>query len=289
MNYSQLRAFHAVATHGTFTGAARDLSVTQPAVTAQVKALESEHKVELFFRRSRGVELTETGCALLAVTTRLFGVIEEAEDLLASASSEMVGTLRVAADGPFYAMEFLAAFKSRYPRVDLKVTIGNSDLVEQRLRNFEADVAVMARRGAEDTFTTLDCGREPVVAFVGTEHPWATRASISLDELDGVEMIRRERGSRTQQVFDEACEVQGVKPRCMLELGSREAVREAVAYGLGVGVVALGEIGHDDRLQPLVIHDVTIENHEYVVCMRSREGSRLIRAFLDIAASPEPI
>ena len=228
MNYSQLRAFHAVATHGTFTGAARDLHVTQPAVTAQVKALESDHKVELFFRRSRGVELTETGRELMEITTRFFGVMEEADSLLESAGAEIRGTLRVAADGPFYAMGFLAGFKERYPDVDLKVTIGNSDLVEQRLRNFEADVAVMARRGSEDTFVTLACGCEPVVAFVSKDHPWAERETLAFKELEGVQMVRRERGSRTQQVFDEACRKQGVSPHFMLELGSREAVREAV-------------------------------------------------------------
>ena len=287
MNYSQLRAFHAVATHGTFTGGARDLHVTQPAVTAQVKALETEHGVELFFRRSRGVELTETGRELMGITTRLFGVIEEAECLLESASAEMRGTLRVAADGPFYAMSFLSEFKTRYPDVELKVTIGNSDLVERRLRNYEADVAVMARRGDEDIFSALDCGSEPVVAFVGREHPWAERESISLKELDGADMVRREAGSRTQQAFDEACVANAVSPHFKLELGSREAVREAVAYGLGVGVVALGEIGHDDRLRPLPFSDVEIVNDEYVVCMRTREGSRMIRAFFEIAQSSE--
>src|SRR5689334_4838090 len=117
MNYAQLRAFHAVAVTGSFTSAARQLHVSQPAVTMQVKALEEAHGAELFRRRGRRVERTDLGDALLARTARLFGVEEEIEEMLGAAAGLGGGRLRVGADAPYHVMALLAAFRQRWPEV----------------------------------------------------------------------------------------------------------------------------------------------------------------------------
>ena len=100
MNHAQLRAFHAVASEGGFTAAANRLNLTQPAVTLQVKALEQAYGVDLFHRRGRRVELTDTGAALYTHTLRLFRLEEETDDLLSSVGGMRRGRLRVGADGP---------------------------------------------------------------------------------------------------------------------------------------------------------------------------------------------
>lgn len=284
MNYTQLRAFHFVATEGGFSAAARRLRLTQPAISQQLRALEREHGVELFHRAGRKVLLTDAGESLLALTRRLFDLEREAGDLLHSLKGLRRGKLRVAADGPYHVIGILAGLRKRYPGLELTVTIGNSRQIRERLLNLESDVAVLAVDPGDPVFHCVPHRKDRIVVFVSASHPWFRRKSIRLQELHRQPMIRRETGSATRAAFDRACEAEGVKPHCVLEIGSREAVREAVAGGMGFGVVSEAEFGHDDRLRPIPIDGTEVFTNEYLLCLADRRGWRAIRAFFEIAA-----
>ena len=284
MNASQLKSFHAVAQTGSFTAAAKKLHITQPAVTTQVKTLETHYDVELFHRSRRGCVLTQFGEALFEITKQMTHLDEEASTLLASMSGELRGTLRLFADGPFHSIGILTNFRNRYPQVNIKLTVGNSSVVERALSGFEADVAVLAGANLGNDVFTLSCGHQPVSLLVPVGHPFARKNSIHLKKLDGYQMIRREKGSRTQEAFDRACEETGVTPVYTFEMGSREALKESVASGLGVGAVSLPETGNDSRVRALEIKGISITTEEHVVCLNSRRSTRLVRAFLEVAA-----
>ncbi len=287
MNHAQLRAFHAVATEGSFTKAARGLGVSQPAVTIQVKALEESYGVALLQRRGHRVSLTEPGQGLLAITRRVFGLEQEAEELLAAARALRSGHLKVGADGPYFVMGLLAAFIARYPGVRVTVAMGNSEAVLHDLVEYRADVAVLAHVDDSRRFHAIPYSRQPVVAFVPRDHEWAGRASIRLAELEGQPMVVREVGSTTRRVLEDALAGAGVRPRVVMEIGSREAVREAVAAGLGIGVVSRAELGRDDRLWALEVSDARLESWEYVVCLRERRKLRTVEAFLGLVEERE--
>ena len=284
MNASQLRSFHAVAQTGSFTAAAKTLHITQPAVTTQVKALETHYDVELFHRSRRGCVLTQFGEALFEITKQMNHLDEEASMLLASMSGELRGTLRLVADGPFHSIGILTNFREKYPEVNIQLRVGNSSVVERALSAFEADVAILAGANLSNDVFTLSCGYQPVALLVPVEHPFARKNSIQLKKLDGYQMIRREQGSRTQDAFDRACELNGVKPVFTFEMGSREALKESVASGLGVGAVSLPETGNDNRVRAIEIKGTSIVTEEHVVCLNSRRETRLVRAFLEVAA-----
>ena len=284
MNSSQVKAFHAVAQTGSFTAAAKKLHITQPAVTTQVKMLENHYDVELFHRSRRGCVLTQFGEDLFEITKQMNHLDEEASTLLASMSGELRGTLRLFADGPFHSIGILTNFRTQYPQVKIKLTVGNSSVVERALSGFEADVAVLAAGNLSNDVFSLSCGHQPVALLVPADHPFARKNSIQLKKLDGYQMIRREKGSRTQDAFDRACELAGVKPVYTFEMGSREALKESVACGLGVGAVSLPETGNDSRVRALEIKGRAISTEEHVVCLNSRRGTRLVRAFLEVAA-----
>jgi len=283
MNHAQLRAFHAVATEGSFTKAARSLGVSQPAVTIQVKALEESYGVGLIDRRGHRLTLTDLGDRLLEVTRRIFDLEEEVEALLSTARELRSGQLHVAADGPYFVMELLATFIARYPEVRVSVSMGNSDEVLQALIDYRADVAVLARIDDDRRFHALPIGHQPLVVLVWRAHPWAGREAIRLTELDGEAMVLREPGSVTRRIFDGALAVAGVRPRVVLEIGSREALREAVAAGLGAGVVSRAELGADDRLVALAVEDAELVSREDVVCLKERHNRRTVRAFFKLA------
>src|SRR5262245_6707789 len=292
ITHAQLRAFHAVASEASFTRAAEALHVTQPTLSAQVKSLEETYGVLLFDRRGRRTEPTELGRQLLAVTRRYFGLETEAEQLLAATRALRGGRLRVGADAPQHVMAALSAFQRKYPGVQLSLSIGNSDEVLQQLLEHRSDVAIIADLEHDPRLFARPVRRDHVIAFVERSHPWAERGAIRLADLAGQRVVLREIGSTTRRAFEAAAAGAAIPIGDVLEIGSREGVREAVAAGLGVGIVSAHEFGHDERLCALAIADVSIEMLEYVACLADRRDLRMVRAFLDIvpplgtAASP---
>ncbi len=283
MNYASLRAFHAVATHGSFTRAADALGVTQPTLSAQVKALEDSYGVALFDRRGRGVAATGLGERLLEITRRLFLLEEEADELLSRARDLTTGHLRVAAGSPYYAVPLLAAFGARYPGVHVSLSIGNSEEVLDSLLHYRADVAVISDLEPDPRLEIIPYAEHKLVVVVPRRHAWARARRIRLRDLEGEPMVLREVGSMTRRLFEQAAARQRVRPKVVMEIESREAVSEAVAAGLGIGIVSEAELGHDDRLTAVAVADADMVTREYVVCLKERSRLRIVSAFLDQA------
>ena len=282
MNAAQLRAFHAVATAGGFTRAAARLGVTQPTLSGQVKALEDTYGVELVERRGRQLVLTETGAALLDLTRRIFGLTEEAEQLLSAARGLERGHLRLGADAPYHVLPALAAFTRRYPKLRLSLTVGNSETLIRDLFDHRIDVAVVANLAPDARLHALPVRRDRLVLFVPKGHPWARRRQVTPAELAGERLVLREPGSSTRRVFETAMARAGIALEEVIEINSREAVREAVAAGLGIGVVSESEFGNDPRLVKVRLAEADLGATEYVTSLAERKELRLIRAFLEL-------
>jgi len=285
MNSARLRAFHAAATEGSFTAAARRLGISQPAITVQVKALEAQYGVRLFERRGRGIALTDLGRTLLTLTRRMHELDGEVEGLLGARRDLVAGDLRLAADGPYHVIDLLAAVRARYPALDVSVEVGNSEDVLASLIDWRADVAVLGRAVEGPHLDAVEIGRHEVVLMVPAEHPFAAAGAVPLAALDGVPMVWREAASATRSVMAAALDAAGVRPTLALEISSREAVREAVAAGFGIGVVQAPEFGHDDRLVAVRIADVRIETGEWVVALAERREAPLVRAIMALAGA----
>jgi DNA-binding transcriptional LysR family regulator len=123
--------------------------------------------------------------------------------------------------------------------------------------------------------------RYPVIVFVHVSHPFAKRESIALNELAGQPLLMREPGSTTRKALEDALQERGVSVQVAMEIGSREALREAVARGLGIGTVSQSEYVPDPRLRPVRIEGDVVSTHIHVCCLRERRESRLISSFFD--------
>jgi aminoethylphosphonate catabolism LysR family transcriptional regulator len=282
MRHTQLRSFHAVAQGGSFTAAAKVLGVSQPTVTTQVKSLEREFGVELFRRRGRRVELTESGSGLLDITRRLSADEKEAADYLNETRELKTGHLRVGAVGPYHVTDMLAAFNARHPGLYVSVAVGNSRQTLADLLDYRTDVAVLAHVDPDPRLVAIPYRRHKVVAFCPADHAFARRRSIRLRDLEGQPMIVREAGSTTRRAFDQALDRAGVRPRIVMEIGSRESIREAVAKGIGLGVVSEAEFIPDPRIRALPVADAEIYTYAHVVHLQERQNARLVRAFLAV-------
>ena len=280
MRHTQLRSFHAVAQRLSFTVAARELGVSQPTITTQVKSLEQEFGVELFVRRGRRIELTETGGGLLDITRRLFADEKEASDYLNETRGLKTGHLRVGAVGPYHVTDMLAAFNVRYPGIYVSVTVGNSRETLRDLLDYRTDVAVLAHVDPDARLVAIPYRRHRVVVMCPADHDFADRRSIRARDMEGQRLIVREAGSTTRRAFDQAMREKDVRPRIVMEIGSRESIREAVAKGIGLGVVSEKEFIPDPRIRALQVSDAEIYTYAHVVHLRERQNARLVRAFL---------
>lgn len=284
MNLTQLRAFHVVARAGSFSLAARAGSTSQPTLSAQVKALETGYGIDLFARKGRGVQLTPVGQSLQAITTRLFAAEDEAQALLEGSRALTRGHLRVSADSAYHVMPILAALKRRHQGLTFSLKVDNSAAVLTQLIDHGSDIAVMAKMTSDPRLYSMKLREDRLVLFVQRRHPWATRRRIPLSDLAGRDLVVRERGSITREVFETRLAEAGLKPGTLIEVQTREAVREAVAAGFGIGVVFESEFGNDARFRPIHVADADLAVGEYVVCLEERKRLALVRTFIEIAA-----
>jgi aminoethylphosphonate catabolism LysR family transcriptional regulator len=288
MNFTQLRAFHAVAATGGFTKAAESLNVTQPAVTRQMKALEEDYGIALFHRRGHHLELTEPGQDLFEVCQRIFGLIAEAGDIVAGESQLQGGCLRVGADSPYYIMEILAAFKEQYPSMSLSVSMSNAKDLFRSLWAFEIDVGMITAIDLEPEFVGKAFTQLLLTLLVPENHSWSRYKKISLSDLKGQPIILREPTSVTCMLFREALQTAGVEPNVVMELRNQVAVREAVAAGLGFAPELAGGMRHDERLHRIAIIEAPDSCHEYITCRKDLFSLKKVQAFFEIAEKVSP-
>ncbi|QXI30355.1 LysR substrate-binding domain-containing protein [Pseudomonas vanderleydeniana] len=285
MNLFQLRAFDAVAREGSFTRAAARLFISQPAVTGHIKALEEHYQVTLLRRTARRVELTEQGTRLAAITRAMFGLAEEARVMLEANRQLLTGRLEVAADGPHMVMPMLARLRERYPGVTVNLRLGNAQETLAALLAEHADVAVLTEVEPRKGLHLQALSESRICVLVPAGHPWQDEPEgIALQRLDQMIMVLREPSSITRRTFDQACHLAGVTPRVLLELDSREAVTEAVAADLGLGIVSSLEVSHDPRVRAVPLIGDGLRNRHMVGCLERRTELRLIQAFLGLLA-----
>ena len=288
ISHAHLRSFHAVATHGSFTRASEMLNITQPTLSGQVKELEERYGTKLFIRHGRRIELTDIGKSAFSITRLIFRHEEEVEHLLQSARALTSGQLRVGADSPYIATPLLAQFQRLYPGIQISIQYGNSQQLMAWIVSRSCDVAFMPNIPQEDErlySIPLPPGR--LVVFVNQDHDWAERRSVTIEELVTQRIVLREKGSRTRSIFEEAVSRAGHLLPDVMEISGREGVREAVAAGFGVGIVAENELVADSRLRALPVSNAELAHAEYVVCLQEMRSLRVNDAFLEMVSASQ--
>jgi DNA-binding transcriptional LysR family regulator len=244
VNVSQLRAFVTVVERGSFSEAARDLGISQPAVTMQVQTLEAALGVTLLDRRYRRVDLTEAGTALLPHARRVLEQIEAAKDDIEALSGTVSGRLAIAASttpGVYLVPFTLGSFVAANPGVGVSVSVHDTaeviDAIESGAAHFGVTGATV--RGARVQFEQI--AEDELVLIAVPKHPLASRRKVPLSELCEESWILRESGSGTRQVAERLLADHGLEAaelRVVVELSNGEAIVSAVEGGLGIAMVS---------------------------------------------------
>ena len=193
------------------------------------------------------------------------------------------GQLRLSADAPHHVVPALAAFNRKHPRVRLSLAMGNTAQVLQQVLDRVSDVGILADVRADRRLVTLALRRDRLVLMVDRAHAWSRRRAMNIGALDGSRLVLREPGSRTRAIFEAALERRGIVPREVIEISTREGVREAVAAGLGVGVVFASEFSADARVGAVSLRGTSLDSTEYLICLADRRTLPLVNAFFELA------
>ena len=279
--YHQLRAFNAVADCGSFSRAAAQLGVSQPAVTAQVRALEERFGITLFERTGSGTRPTPVGRRLHLATRKLAEVEDAAVDVLTAVHQLRSGTLRIVAGAPHPGMLVISRFARAYPGISISTSFGNWDQVVAALLDGTAEVGLLTGAPRDPRFAAQAFTEQRIVALLPKGHPLAEEESVSLRVLATGPLIFRSSQSLTQKTVDAHLASLGLAPEPMLRLEAREAIYEAVAEGLGVGFMFDKASTRFDGVvrRPIVeIPDIFTED---VFCLRQNRRTRIISALFD--------
>jgi len=276
MTYAQLKAFHAVALERSFQRAAARLSLTQPAVSIQVRNLEQASARALFRRSGHRVALTEEGRALFAVTSRLFAAEGEAQQLLSGGGEAPAPTVHLGADGPHVALDLIAAVRALAPDVRFRVTLANAEATWESLLGLQVDAAVMAAGKRDPRVVGSLLATQDLLALIPRAHPLARSKRLTLARLAEEPLVLREAGSNTQRRVDEAFAAAGLHIAAAVTMGSREGVKEAVARGLGIGFLFAREAGADRRYAAVKLAGLEGSNRDMLLCLKEQRQSPLV-------------
>ncbi|MFQ6573498.1 LysR family transcriptional regulator [Pseudomonas sp. UM16] len=278
---SELKAFYMVARLGSITLAAKKLGLSQPTVTTQIRNLESQYAVELFYRGGRRLTLSDDGTRLLPMVKALLQQEADIEFFLRN-SGQAQGSLRIAATAPYYILDLVKIFRERLPQVEVSVEIGNSQQVLELLEDYRVDLAASSQLVEDARLVRRVLGTDPLVVAVHRNHPLASRESLPLSALAGHCLLVREQGSTTRKLTEQMLDEAGVKVGSIVEIGSRESIREAVLRNIGISLIARHEVPHNPELRVLSLENAPVM-HEYLYCLKERRQARLPAAFLGLA------
>ena len=274
-----LKAFFTVARLGSFTQAARQLGLSQPTVTAQIRALEAEYGVELFYRGGKRLALSDAGKDLMPKVLEL--VSHETDiDFFLRSSADMGGVLRIGSTGPCYVMKVIDRFGRNYPQVGIEVMAGNSVQMLDALDEYRVDIASSSRYIDEPRFLRVELVSNPLVLVVHPDHPLAKRKTVPVSAIADSRLLMREVGSVTRKTIELMLADANVRPASILELGSREAILEAIALNMGVSAIPRQEVPAYRNFHTLSFTDATPAMSEYLYCLNERRDARLIAAFM---------
>lgn len=253
----RLQVFYTVAKQLSFTRAADLLYMTQPAVTFQVKQLE-EHFTTRLFERSHGkISLTPAGELVMGYAERILALTAEMEARVGELTGMVTGPLMIGASttiAEYQLPRILGEFKERFPQVQARLTVANSETVAAKVAEHSLDVGLIEAPSHNPHLTTLACCEDELVMICALNHTLALRHSVTAKEIAEHPYVSREHGSGTREVVDDFFKGNGVNPddlRIEMELGSPEAIKGAVEAGLGVAIMSASTVVKEIQLGTL--------------------------------------
>ncbi len=288
MDIRQLEIFVKVAELGSFSKAADALYLTQPTISEHIRTLENELGVKLLDRLGRGAAVTKGGHLLLGYAQRLLALQREARQAMESFQGRMSGELLVGAStipGEYVLPVMVGRFKEKFPDISITLLIGDSQTVIDWVVEGRAELGVVGARPPQRAIEYRELMPDDVVVVVNASHPWHGRKQVALEELRQEPLLIRERGSGTRAALEAALAEAGTGLgafRIVGEMGSTQAIKQAVKAGVGISVISRRAVEEECRagvVWCLRVKDLKVVRSFYLAINRERSRSPLAEAF----------
>jgi len=247
---NSLIVFHEVAKHKSFSKAAEELFISQPAVTKHIKELERKIGMGLIQRRRGGFSLTEGGKILFKHTHKISSHLMEIENLLENLKKDYQGILKIGTTESYskgLMPKLLSGFQASCPFMKIALDVGNSEEIEKSLLVYKSDLVLIAVTKKTSRFESIPFLKEELVLIVSPNHPLVKRKTVSLKELERYPMIIRAKGSTTRRIILQAFKEVGIHPSLLIEAGSSEFIKQWVSEGKGVSIIVKRTVEDEER------------------------------------------
>lgn len=293
MNFHHLQVFYVVAKRLSYSRAAEELYISQPAVSRHVQSLERDFGAKLLGQRGNRVYLTDAGRIVFDYAQRVFALTEEAKRALCELEGLERGYLRLGASstpGTYLLPSVVTLFRKRYPGIDVSLTIANSQQIEEQVLKNELDIGFVGASFLPE-LQVQPYVRDALVLIVPPRHPFVERGSISVQELEYQPFIVREAGSGTRRLLEDELNRAGVTLRHRFELCGCEATKRAVAAGMGIAVVSGYSVDLEVEsgiLKTVIIQDLCLERELSIISHKDVRPSAASLAFLTLLRKAPP-
>lgn len=253
-----LRVFEAAATTGSYSRAGELMGMTQSAVSQQIRQLEEEVGTRLYDTQARPIRLTDAGAELLRHARVILAQVSVAEDALATLGGQFRGQVHVGvvSPGQYFVPRLLASFRLRHPDLGLKLTQGRRDALLAQLADRQLDLLIGGYPPAESDVEAEVFARHPHCVIAAPSHPLAGQAHIAWADLRHDTFILREAGSATRAFLEHLLQMQRLQVRADVELQGPEAIKAAVAAGMGISFASAHTFQSELASGRLVVLDV---------------------------------
>ena len=280
----QLKVFDAMARHLNFSRAAESLYLSQPAVSMQVKQMEDTLGMPLFEKQGKRIFLTEAGKEFLHYCRVILEQIKEAQLVLTELKGLERGKLNISvvSTANYFMPQLLAKFCKRYPNINVILNVANRDAVLQQIADNATDLAVMGQPPDSGDIVAESFMKNPLVVIAPPDHPLSKARKIRLDQLEQESFLLREQGSGTRSAMERFFTQHGVKFKAGMEMGTNEAIKQAVQAGMGLGIISLHSTELEletGRLAVLNVEHFPILRHWYIAHRKNKRLSSSAQAF----------
>ena len=286
LTLQQLKLFEAVSRNNSFTRAAEELHLTQPAVSIQIKRLESQVGLPLFEKVGKKLYSTPAGQAVYRTCCEILQSVDALEQAVEDLKGSVRGRLQlsVVTTAKYFLPHLIGQFLRLYPEVDPSLKFTNRARIMERLRNNEDDFVIMGQIPPDKGLVAHPFLENVIVPVAAPDHPLAAKKRVSLEELAAARVLTREEGSGTRITFEKLLEKKDLQVEPYMELGSAEAIKQGVMAGLGVAIISLHALQLEISTEKLTILDVDgfpIKRRWYAVHHQDKTLSITARTFLD--------
>jgi DNA-binding transcriptional LysR family regulator len=282
----RLRVYEAVARHRSFSRAASELHLTQPAVSMQVRQLEDEVGVPLYEQMGRRIDITAAGREVADCARAVMLRLREAEEALAQLTGAGGGEIAISAvsTAKYHVPMLLAEFRRKYPEVRVRLSVSNREQVVRDLTENSVDLAIMGTPPRGLDTIAVPFARHPIAIIAAPAHPLARGKRLPLARLAGETFLIRERGSGTRSAMERVFRERRFHPRETIEMSSNETIKQAVMAGMGVSFLSLHTVGLEVAARRLAVLDVAgtpVMRNWYVIHRERKRLSPVAEAFKD--------